>query len=71
MSKWTATMPVNASAVFEMESEKKPTKDEFLDNASRAGYLCHSCARTLECDFEVLDLVYEKDYNIEIFEDDK
>ena len=54
-------LPVFASARFiaeidvpenETEFEIKGAVNEFFENMFTDGYLCHHCARELECDFE-------------------
>ena len=67
--KYKAILPIGAAAVFEMESDSTPTKEEFLENCDRVGYLCHQCSSAIETDFEILDEVFEnKDFSI--FEDE-
>jgi len=52
--KWTASLPVYANSTFEMESDTKPTPEEFMCEAqSTDGCLCYHCAKILETDLEI------------------
>ena len=70
-----AYLPVYASAKFEAEIETDgKTKDEiresFLESCEASGFICHQCANTLETDFQIDELVFKNDYDLEISEEE-